>query len=171
MEEKQAAVAIVLAGPDQRVLLIRRAENPADPWSGHMALPGGHRDVADADLLATALREVQEETGVTLSSDHLSSTLETVVALNDRPPPHPLVTPFVFRLDAIPPTEPNAEVAEIVWTPLDDLASGRFESRIRIVRRQSELWLPAWDLGGRIVWGLTHRILLELLRAERARRR
>lgn len=171
MEEKQAAVAIVLAGPDERVLLIRRAENPADPWSGHMALPGGHREVADADLLATALREAREETGVILSAEQLASTLERVVAINERPPPHPMVTPFVFRLDTIPPTEPNAEVAEILWAPLADLASGRFESQVKIVRQEAELSLPAWELEGRIVWGLTYRILLDLLRAERARRR
>src|SRR5688500_1599108 len=53
-----AAVAAVLRrGPlDTELLLIRRAERDGDPWSGHMALPGGHRQPEDSDLLATALR-------------------------------------------------------------------------------------------------------------------
>lgn len=167
MEEKQAAVAIVLAGSDERVLLIRRADNPQDPWSGHMALPGGHRDATDADLLSTALREAREETGVALRADQHAHTLAPVAASSDRGPPYPWVTPFVFRLPEQPPTQPNFEVAEILWTPLSDLASGRRDSRVAIARKGGKFRLPAWDLDGRVVWGLTHRILTDLLRQKR----
>ena len=42
-EERRAAVAVVLAGEGGalRLCIIRRAEHPRDPWSGHIALPGG----------------------------------------------------------------------------------------------------------------------------------
>ncbi|HET6451474.1 MAG TPA: NUDIX domain-containing protein, partial [Spirochaetia bacterium] len=39
-----------------RVLIIKRAERPGDPWSGHLALPGGHAEPGDPSLLAAALR-------------------------------------------------------------------------------------------------------------------
>ena len=61
-----AAVAIVLAPDPDAVLLIRRAERAGDPWSGHMALPGGRYEPKDPDLLGTALRETVEEVGVAL---------------------------------------------------------------------------------------------------------
>ena len=56
----EAAVSVCLA-PDPHgaatVLLIKRAEHPLDPWSGHIGLPGGRRETDDLDVLATARRE------------------------------------------------------------------------------------------------------------------
>ena len=62
-ETRQAAVAVVLHVTDEgsEILFIRRAQHDADPWSGHMAFPGGHRDPVDTSLKAAAVRETQEE--------------------------------------------------------------------------------------------------------------
>ena len=62
----RAAVAMVLrpaAGGASEVLLIERAEKPGDPWSGHMAFPGGRLDPSDPDPRFTAERETFEEVG------------------------------------------------------------------------------------------------------------
>ncbi|HEU4700285.1 MAG TPA: NUDIX domain-containing protein, partial [Gemmatimonadales bacterium] len=61
-----AAVALVVTPAPDSMLLIRRAERAGDPWSGHMALPGGRHSRGDADLAATAMRETAEEVGVRL---------------------------------------------------------------------------------------------------------
>ncbi|MGH7339454.1 MAG: NUDIX domain-containing protein, partial [Candidatus Rokuibacteriota bacterium] len=64
-DHREAAVALLVRPrADLEILLIKRAEHPRDPWSGHMALPGGRRSTTDADLVATAFRETEEETGV-----------------------------------------------------------------------------------------------------------
>jgi 8-oxo-dGTP pyrophosphatase MutT (NUDIX family) len=67
---RQAAVAAVLRAPpdggDAEILLMRRAERHGDPWSGHMAFPGGRREEGDATLLDTAIREAREEVGLDL---------------------------------------------------------------------------------------------------------
>ena len=63
-----AAVAIILTPQPDSILLIRRADRSGDPWSGHMALPGGRREPSDSDLAATAIREVAEEVGIQLSA-------------------------------------------------------------------------------------------------------
>ena len=57
---RHAVVAALLRQSPEgaEVLLIRRAEHELDPWSGHMALPGGHGDAQDDSLVATAVREV-----------------------------------------------------------------------------------------------------------------
>ncbi len=59
-----AAVAMVFSprlDGAMELLMIRRASAPDDPWSGHMAFPGGHQDPEDDTPLDTALRETQEE--------------------------------------------------------------------------------------------------------------
>src|SRR5450432_2372229 len=65
---RQAAIAVIFLELEMSldVLLIERAIREGDPWSGHMALPGGHADPADADLSATAERETLEEVGLDL---------------------------------------------------------------------------------------------------------
>src|SRR5688572_23556785 len=94
----RAAVALLLApGVDElELLLIRRAERSDDPWSGHMALPGGREDPGDATLLATAVREVREEVGIELNRAMLLGELDDL-----RPSSAPariVVRPFVFAL-------------------------------------------------------------------------
>src|ERR687892_1966490 len=64
---REAAVALLIRAREElELLLIKRAEQEADPWSGHVALPGGRRDDDDEDLQHTALREAAEEVGITI---------------------------------------------------------------------------------------------------------
>src|SRR5262245_27327606 len=65
----RAAVAVVLRqiGEGLDLLLIQRSERHGDPWSGHMAFPGGRQHPSDIDLFATAARETCEEVGIDLN--------------------------------------------------------------------------------------------------------
>jgi 8-oxo-dGTP pyrophosphatase MutT (NUDIX family) len=47
-----------------KLLFIKRADAVGDPWSGHMAFPGGRYEVGDQSLLETAVRETREETAI-----------------------------------------------------------------------------------------------------------
>src|SRR5512147_1099599 len=69
-EGRVAAVAAVLRqGTDGvELLFIRRAKRRGDPWSGHMAWPGGKREAGDAGLVACAVRETREEVGLDLQA-------------------------------------------------------------------------------------------------------
>src|SRR5689334_10230467 len=83
-DERFAAVAAVLRdrGGEAEVLLIRRAQKETDPWSGHMAFPGGRQDPSDRDLLHTAVRETEEEVGLELRpEEHLIGRLDDLAAV------------------------------------------------------------------------------------------
>jgi 8-oxo-dGTP pyrophosphatase MutT (NUDIX family) len=160
-----AAVAVVLAPSPDAVLLIRRAERAGDPWSGHMALPGGRRAVGDADLLATAIRETTEEVGLSLDRSELLGSLDDVVPRTPVLPPI-AVRPYVFALPGRPPLIPNPEVAALRWVTLDRLLHPQTYHSVRLQIRGEARDVPAYELEQAIVWGMTERIvsgLLELL--------
>src|SRR5690349_1924232 len=97
--DREAAVALVLrARTEIELLMIKRAERADDPWSGHMALPGGGRHAEDGDLLDTALRETLEETGARISRDSVLGALDHVHPRSTRLPPV-IVAPFVATAD------------------------------------------------------------------------
>jgi 8-oxo-dGTP pyrophosphatase MutT (NUDIX family) len=161
---RHAVVAAILRESlgNVEVLLIRRAEHELDPWSGHMALPGGHGDPGDADLVATAVREVSEEVGLDLLEHaELLGRLPEVQAR----PANFSIFPLVFGLGAGPPPAPNpAEVQEVVWASLEHLRSAAARSSHEVSVEQQRHRFPAFDVSGRTVWGLTYRILGDLLR-------
>jgi 8-oxo-dGTP pyrophosphatase MutT (NUDIX family) len=167
----RAAVAIVIRedidGP--QVLLIRRAEHPHDAWSGHMAFPGGREDPEDESLLATAIRETLEELALDLrEAGRLLGQLAPLAATARGRPVGMTIVPFVFELTADAELTYSEEVAEAVWVPLDPLLHGRLLTTFAVDREDGErVKLPAHDVDGRIVWGLTYRMLdslFELLR-------
>ncbi len=157
-----AAVAVVLAAAPESVLLIRRAERAGDPWSGHMALPGGRRDAPDEDLVATATRETEEEVGLRLGSAQLAGGLDDVVPRTPVLPPI-AVRPFVFLLSEAPPLLLNPEVAAADWVPLEHLLAPETYGAIRIQIRGESREMPAYHLAGGVVWGMTERVISGLL--------
>jgi 8-oxo-dGTP pyrophosphatase MutT (NUDIX family) len=162
----QAAVALVVrAGERLEVLLIKRAKREGDPWSGHMALPGGRRDATDASLLETAMRETREETGVPLEERgvHLGR-LEEVRPMSARLP-RLTVTPYVF---GVPPDTParvaSGEVEAVHWVSIDLLRQPETRGEVEIPLPGGARTFPCLRVADDVVWGLTYRILDEFLR-------
>ena len=162
----RAAVAITLrptADESAEILLIRRAERDGDPWSGQIALPGGRWSPNDESLLTTALRETWEETGIDLAATGL--VLGTLDELRPRTSTLPaiIVTPVVVALDQPPPLVLSEEVAEAFWVSLD-LLRDPSRSRESPVSVRGATWrVPSFVVGEHVVWGLTERILRQLL--------
>jgi 8-oxo-dGTP pyrophosphatase MutT (NUDIX family) len=157
-----ASVAVVLAPSPDAVLLIRRADRADDPWSGHMALPGGRREAEDANLVTTAIRETAEEVGLLLRSGHLLGSLDDVVPRTPVLPPI-AVRPYVFLLPDRPTLELNPEVAAARWVQLDLLLHPETYHSVRLEIRGESRDMPAYRLDDAIVWGMTERILTSLL--------
>jgi 8-oxo-dGTP pyrophosphatase MutT (NUDIX family) len=162
---KRAAVAVVLregaGGPE--ILFIRRAEHPHDPWSGQMAFPGGRFEPGDADLVATAVRETREETGLDLAADgDCLGALDEVRAMARLRPMNLAIAPFVFRLRRDRPLRLSNEVTSAHWLPLDALFSARFRSLHEYEHRGARMQFPCIVYEGLVIWGLTYRMFAAL---------
>lgn len=158
----QAAVALVLAGEpsDLHLCLIRRAEHELDPWSGHMALPGGRVDPGDTNPRTAAVRETSEEVGLRLErSTHLGS-LGTRPVTSAGGPTGVSLFSFVFHLgETLEPLVPSDEVAEAFWVPLRHLLDVRNAAYRRATRDGQIREQPAVAYQGHLIWGLTYRVL------------
>jgi 8-oxo-dGTP pyrophosphatase MutT (NUDIX family) len=186
-DHKHAAVALVLRrgrsdGDDAtapsggvEVLLIRRAERDDDPWSGHMAFPGGRREERDLDLVHTARRETHEEVGLELerNAEYLGP-LPPLQAVGRSRVLGMTISPHVFELSGDDALTLNHEVMEALWVPLSPLALGEVATTLDYPYQGQVLKMPAYEVKntrtGRshVVWGLTHRMLetfFDVLRA------
>ena len=164
--QTRAAVAAVLRpGEDgAEFLFTHRADDPRDPWSGHMAFPGGRVNPGDADPLAAAVRETREEVGLDLSAnaEHIGR-LSDVAAIGRGRPMNMLITPFVFTVGSVPPLEPNYEVETVVWVPASFLADHRNRESMEYQRAGLFLELPCYRYQDHLIWGLTLGMVDELL--------
>jgi 8-oxo-dGTP pyrophosphatase MutT (NUDIX family) len=157
-----AAVAIILTPQPDSILLIRRADRSGDPWSGHMALPGGRREPGDPDLAGTAMRETAEEVGVELRREDLAGSLADVIPRTPVLPPV-AVRPFVFLLPERPAMRLNAEVAQASWVPVDYLLRPDTHHPVQLEVAGQSRQVQAYQLENAIIWGMTERILTSFL--------
>ena len=164
-EVARAAVALVLrdAPAGVELLFIRRADHPEDPWSGQMAFPGGRSEPGDADLLATAVRETGEETGLDLSREaEYLGPLDEVRAMARLKVVDLAIAPFVFRLRGAAAARPSHEVRSVHWIALDELVREDRRSLMDYPVQGSSLQFPCLRVGEVVIWGLTYRMFVGL---------
>lgn len=163
----RAAVALLLRPGDAglELLLIRRAEREGDPWSGHMALPGGRAQAEDVDLAATAARECREEVGIDPAArGELLGALDDLAPRSARGLPSIVVSPYVYAVPADAAPETNHEVQLALWIPVDELLDPALQTEyLHELGDGQSMPFPAFDTRGYVVWGMTHRILTGFL--------
>lgn len=158
-----AAVALIYEVDDDKrvkMLFIKRADNPHDPWSGDIAFPGGRRQEGDLTLLDTVYREVLEEVNLDLANNsRLITELESQRSLIRM---DMVIHPFLFRLEReATDLRGNHEVDKLYWIPLDELRASRCRKFVRTMNRYWIVDCYRWN--GIIIWGVTYRILNKLL--------
>lgn len=163
----RAAVAVVLreASDGAEFVAIRRSEREGDPWSGHMALPGGRQHPSDDDLVMTVARETHEEVGIDLRTQgQLLGRLDDLPAFAGGLSIRLVITPFVFAVNT--PVEfilNRHEVDRALWVPLAFLRQREAQGSIRFHIEGREMEHGAYVYQGHTIWGLTYRILTGLL--------
>ncbi len=160
---RRAAVALVLrpgAGGRTEALFIERAEHPHDPWSGHMALPGGRVDPSDPDARFAAERETREEVGLDLSAGRRIGRLDDLEGRHAGRPVGLLISAFVYRHPDPGPLVLNHEVSHALWVPVDELVAPQRQVEVpRAVAGRRFPGIRVGDSERHIVWGLTYRFL------------
>jgi 8-oxo-dGTP pyrophosphatase MutT (NUDIX family) len=142
------------------LVFIKRTEYPG-VHSGQISFPGGGWEAGDQDMVATALREAEEEIGV---DRNLVIPLGKLTDLFI-PPSNFLVTPVVGYINERPDfrADPD-EVDQILEISLDDLLNeeNRQEREITIFPA-IQLKVPCFYIDGNIIWGATAMMLSELM--------
>ncbi len=156
---RRAAVAAILS-PGRKLWFIRRAQRATDPWSGHVAFPGGREEPGDGDLLQTAVRETWEETGLDLGRAEILGTLDD---LQTRPVRTMLIRPFVFALDHEPVPRTTDEVVAYHVATLDPLLAGHGRGPMTWPLSGVGFTMPRVDFDGVRLWGLTLQVVDDLL--------
>jgi 8-oxo-dGTP pyrophosphatase MutT (NUDIX family) len=148
-------------GESLEVLFIERAIRDGDPWSGHMAFPGGRMDPEDESERHTAVRETLEEVGLGLESARYLGQLDDLSGLAAAAS-NMVVSAHVFHVDEPADLVVNHEVAQAFWFPLHGLLEPRRHVRYPVSMKGREVEFPGIVLGedgGQVVWGLTYRFL------------
>jgi 8-oxo-dGTP pyrophosphatase MutT (NUDIX family) len=163
---RRAAVALIIRAGENgapELLFIKRSEYPADPWSGQVAFPGGREEAGDPTLTDTAIRETREETGIDLVRDGtMIGTLDDLRPQTVRLPAV-IVRPYVVLLNQFEPLLLSDEVAMAFWVPLEAFRDARSWRETPVQARGIQINARAFHHAGHIIWGMTERILAQLL--------
>jgi 8-oxo-dGTP pyrophosphatase MutT (NUDIX family) len=166
LARRGAAVAIVLsrgsgAPTDEgEILLVRRATYPGDPWSGHIALPGGRHEPGDASLEATARRETFEETGIDLAQASCIAALPPLTPRSVRLPAL-VIHPFVFAYAGDRHVTLSPELVEAWWHPVAELRRDEAWEMLEVRAGDAMRTVRGYRWREHVIWGITERILAE----------
>lgn len=144
----------------QLTYIQRASSHPQDKHAGQIGFPGGKFEEEDRSLLACALREVEEEIGVTATSINVLGELTPLYVFAS----NFLVYPFVGYLQGIPEYIPQVEeVAGVLELPLLSLVDHEIktETSVQLAEGMSKN-VVGYDVKGHFLWGATAMITSEL---------
>ncbi|AHC50961.1 NUDIX hydrolase [Sulfolobus acidocaldarius SUSAZ] len=140
MEDCKAAV-VALISKAGKVLIIKRKEKPGDPWSGHMALPGGRREDHE-ECESTAVRECYEEVRIK------PQNLIRVGIYSPNNAPDMKVSAYISCVEEeLEPIVQEEELEKAIWVKISDLKPAD----------------RAFYYENYRIWGMTYRILNDII--------
>ncbi len=154
----EAAVLVPMHGwPEHPGLVFTERRPDLSSHAGEISFPGGRRDGGEP-LLETALREAEEEIGLSRDKVEVAGALPPIGTFVTNYKVHP----FVGLIEVGLRFQPNpSEVESVLVASLDDLIAG-YEKR-RLVRRGVPIKTDTYLVSDKLIWGATARILGDLL--------
>ena len=126
---------------------------------GQISFPGGVQDPGDTDLLATALRETEEEIGLQPEAAHILGNLKPVTTVTGywiNPFVALIPHPYDFRLN-------HQEVMHLLEFPVAAFCAPERWSTGSYLHKGQIRQVCCWKYGDTVIWGATARMLLDLL--------
>jgi len=165
------AIARPVSGKTDAAVLVPLFEGPRGPTCvfterrhdlrthpGEISFPGGRRDPGE-ELVATALREAEEEIGLEPGEVTVVGALAPATSFVTRY----RIYPFVARIERPDAWRPSpTEVAEVLEFPLDELVANY--RRERLWSKRVPIRTPTFRVDGHLVWGATALLTEQLLR-------
>ena len=178
---QRSAVAIITrqGKHGEEILFIERATRAGDPWSGHIAFPGGKSQESDTSIRTTAIRETEEEIGLDLTTQayFIGRSPDLITRRHNALKPM-IVTPYRFQItDPDYVMTPNHEVASTMWIPVIFLRNKNNQSALTWAPLPNfpslSLELPCFYYKEYLkegdkkhcIWGLTYQMLIDHLDA------
>jgi len=160
----RAAVAMILREipGDLEILFIERATHDRDPWSGHLAFPGGKVEPGEQARQA-AERETREEIGIDLGSERYLGRMSDIIGANL--PVRVSCFAYGFEGAALQPGLSH-EVRDVFWVRLSDLLRPELNQIATVGFSGTSLQVPAIVMpqsGKPVLWGLTYRLVMQFL--------
>ena len=170
LKNYQASVALIAFSKNisddllkRKLVFIKRSEHPDDPWSGHVAFPGGGFETADRTRKATSIRECYEEVGINLNKGKFKQFVSEVVSKKSFKNSKLSIKSYLFFSSVRPTFFDVSEVSDVFDVALEAF----FEERHYVRRDVSPSEYP--QLGFQteknkyFIWGITLAILLDFL--------
>ena len=153
-----AAVSIITI-ENKEVLILKRAINPLDPWSGHLSLPGGRIEKGEGPFEA-ALRETEEECGIKLDENDFCQELEVEYAGHQSFK----VVPYHFNLSRKPTINlaPD-EHSDYFWVNFSYLKEANHHRQDKLSKDFPNDLFPYITVGDTPLWGFTYNVLRTFL--------
>ena len=160
----RASVAMILhqAADDVEILFIQRAAHDLDPWSGHIAFPGGKLEGNEKECQA-ARRETFEEVGIDLDQGHYLGRLSDIIGSNV--PVRVSCCLFGLERSLCHPVL-NGEVRDLFWVSLSELRDPERHLQSSVAFGEKQFEVPAIKLpvdNKPVLWGITYRLVMQFL--------
>ena len=158
--KESAVLALFYPDNDQNtniLLMLRASYNGVH--SAQISFPGGKKDHYDIDLESTALRETEEEIGISRTKIAIVRKLTKTYI----PPSNFWVTPFIGVLNRTPTFTTNNEVEKLIEVPVNELLDDdRLISKNLTTSYMKNIDVPCFKLNNYTVWGATAMMLSEI---------
>jgi 8-oxo-dGTP pyrophosphatase MutT (NUDIX family) len=158
---RHVSVCMVIAGPilAPSICFIRRAKREGDPWSEHIALPGGQRK-GEETAIETARREVEEEVGISIAAGKALTQLPQLrIHLAEKEHPLLLNSFAYFAGEFLPPLRCDSEVESAFWVSISDLWDAKNLDCLMLGDKSDTLVYPALRIPQGLIFGITLRVL------------